>query len=196
MITLTKDNAVDVFKFVIPTLGNDVYRRNLMYLSVKVTDNTVRLLSANGFSLKFVTFELVNEFETEDCEFLIAGSDLKKFFTMVKSEKEKTYGMDLLVKLSPEKLTVGNVQLNHEQPQYEEYPNLERIISGETVGKINGKLYTGVNPEQVALCMKGVPKDQHFKMTASSEGDPIKFETNQQDNGLTYHALIMPIIIK
>lgn len=195
----TISELVDAIKFLLPAIGKNESRRNLMNLYVEKKTNQIILTAANAFLIKRqVISEVVMDGEegSKDCSFLIPGHVLKNYLYMLENyQLQNEESWHKIATITPSFLDIRNREsIQYEQPGYE-YPNLDGLFSGESEIEpepIENPNNIGLDPHLMGIVMSGFGEGDRVKMQIKSPSEPIVIKSHMGRKT----AMILPIKIK
>lgn len=177
-------------KFLIPAIGQNDSRKNLMCVHVIMKNDGLQITTANAFIVKRVTFHIKSK---NKCSFLIWGEDFCNISSICQTHKGKKkdapYGY---IKLTKGMFKSNEISFKIIEPQVE-FPNLDRLFKRDG----NPDNYVGLNQSFLNDIIAGWPNWKNPLIIRNNGKEaPILIEKNEYPESLTkYEAVIMPVRI-
>jgi hypothetical protein len=183
---------IENLKFILPAIGTDESRKNLMWAKCWIKDEYLYMIAADGFMIKTVKTWLNQPHDYSNSygkEFYIDRESVK---AIIKNTKK-----DSVFNLFTDKIFVDNITIRFKEYNLD-YPNLEKLINADIQTK---KSMFAINCKFIAKACKNASfKNRHIQ--------PLKIEflryTKSDEHGLIkidfmngeQFAYIMPTDIK
>lgn len=184
---INRKEMIRAIKFLLPAIGQNESRRNLMHLHVKKEGSKVVMTGADAFRIKRVKISLP-EGTKRFQPFLVPRQMLVLFRQMCIQEKHH----DRVV-VTRSELSVDTHGIKYKQPKLV-YPEIDDLMTGNR-GDYN--IYTenhecrpvGVNANFLTECTNAMQAYDVFKMETAGPEAPIRF-TSQCGN---FISILMPV---
>jgi DNA polymerase III sliding clamp (beta) subunit (PCNA family) len=162
-------------QFLLPAIGQNESRKNLMFLQCKVSSGKMTLTAANDFLIKRVVMDT----KLEDGKHYLELDDVK---TAIKLINPKVFPQ-----FTQEGITIKNVTIKFSTEDVE-YPNLDKLFNNtkKPVESIGFSDFVYQN------ALKHAPENV-VKFTFSGEGGVIRVDFKDNPE---YTAVIMPVRIQ
>jgi hypothetical protein len=177
-------------KFLIPAIGQNDSRKNLMCVHVVMENDWLQITTANAFIVKRVTFHIKSK---NKCSFLIWGEDFCNISSICQmhrgKKKDAPYGF---VQLTKRRFESNEISFKINEPQVD-FPNLDRLFirdgTPDNCIGLNqvflGDIITGWTNWKNPLIIRNNGKE-----------GPVLIEKKEYPESLTkYEAVIMPVRI-
>ncbi|MEJ2043664.1 MAG: hypothetical protein P8X74_03795 [Reinekea sp.] len=179
-------------KFVMPAMGKNESRKNLMCIDIKFEGDKCRIMAADSFCIKIAnTFIFYGDDKESSGNFQILSEQVKDIFSIcnlhkgLKKERDDNYCILNSKLFSSRK---SNVEI---MPVSFEYPNLERLIDPE--GKPSQDV--GISLHFIDKVLKSFPNEAKLGVVKFSNfGNKAPFVITSQD-GL-FKSVLMPVRIQ
>jgi DNA polymerase III sliding clamp (beta) subunit (PCNA family) len=161
-------------QFLLPAIGQNESRKNLMFLQCKVSEGKMTMTAANMFLIKRTTIYT----ELGDGEYYLALDDVKTAIKMLNSKN--------FAEFTSEGIKIGNVLIKFSENDFH-YPNLEKLFNlpTEPVDCIGLSDFNVLNALKHAPCKSA-------KFSFSGKEGPITVTFCGKPD---YKVIIMPVRI-